>query len=259
MWIDVHAHLAELPADRLNAMLAAASAASVTTIVNTGVDLASSRTVIDQCSAHSQCLAAVGVSPFDVDALPQGWEDTLAELATSPGVVAVGETGIDASNPRYPPIETQVPYLETQAALAVRLGLPLVVHSRGAERRAVDVCRSSGVTRAMFHCFTGERDALRAIIDNGYYVSFSGIVTFAKSPLGEQVRYAPLDRLFVETDTPYLAPVPHRGAPNQPAWVGLVGEAVAALRGERPDELAAALRHNFQTLFGRAPLPPVLE
>jgi TatD DNase family protein len=111
----------------------------------------------------------------------------------------------------------------------------------------------------MFHCFTGERDALRAIIDNGYYVSFSGIVTFAKSPLGEQVRYAPLDRLFVETDTPYLAPVPHRGAPNQPAWVGLVGEAVAALRGERPDELAAALRHNFQTLFGRAPLPPVLE
>jgi TatD DNase family protein len=106
------------------------------------------------------------------------------------------------------------------------------------------------VKKAMFHCFTGDITALRKILDSGYFVSFSGIITFKSSPLVECVRHAPLSQMLIETDSPYLAPVPHRGKTNEPAWVGLVGNKVAEIKKINAADVAEALRENFITLFG---------
>jgi TatD DNase family protein len=128
--------------------------------------------------------------------------------------------------------------------------MPIIIHSRDAEIKVCEMCRASGVKKAMFHCFTGDVTALGKILDAGYFVSFSGIITFKSSPLVECVRYAPLSRIFIETDSPYLAPVPHRGKTNEPAWVGLVGKKVAEIKQMDEDAVAEALRENFFALFG---------
>lgn len=251
MWIDSHAHLADLPDADLRSALERARSHAVDTVVNTGTDLETSARVIEQSRQDPLLRAAVGVSPFDVGRMPHDWELRLRQLASADTVVAIGEAGLDCSNPRYPSPNKQLPVLEAQAELAAALGLPLVVHSRGAETRVADIMRELGARRVLFHCFTGDRDAARRILDDGHSISISGIVTFKKSPLRDVLRYIPLSRLFIETDTPYLAPVPHRGHRNEPAWVSLVGEYVAAALKTPPEQLAQQLAENHRRLFVR--------
>ncbi|MBD3242442.1 MAG: YchF/TatD family DNA exonuclease [Chitinivibrionales bacterium] len=251
MWIDSHAHLVDLSDTDLNPVLERARTHGVHAIVNTGTDLATSARAIEQAKQHSILRAAVGVSPFDVEQLPENWDKRLRTLASDEAVIAIGESGLDCSNPRYPSPQRQLPVLETQIQLAAALGLPLVVHSRGAETRVADIMKDLGARRVLFHCFTGDRDAARRILDEGHAISISGIVTFKKSPLRELLRYIPLSRLFIETDTPYLAPVPHRGHRNEPAWVSLVGEYVASVLEIPPERLAEQLTQNDRRLFVR--------
>lgn len=251
MWIDVHAHLYDFPDGDLEDVMNRARDAGVIAVVNAGTGLAASSTVCGQCTAHPDLFGAVGISPFDVEGLEDGWWNNLEALLDNEKVLAVGETGLDDTNPAYPSLAKQVPVFERLLALARDRDLPVVIHSRGAERRVVEICRSLAVPKVLLHCYTGDTAVLRAALDLGYYVSFSGIATFRKAPLDRQIADTPLERLFIETDTPYLAPVPHRGRPNEPAFVPLIGAHIAHQKGISPAELAGAIRRNFAELFGR--------
>ncbi|HUI91323.1 MAG TPA: TatD family hydrolase [Chitinivibrionales bacterium] len=260
VWTDSHAHLYDCDTAALDALIASAKKNGVHRVLNAATSLAASRTVVSQCAGRPALLCGVGISPFDVKNNPNTWETQLADLAARPGVVAIGETGIDATNPSYPDLSLQIAFFEKHLSLAIRLGLPAIIHSRGCEQKALDICVSSGVTRAVFHCYTGDEDTMKKIIGAGYYISFSGIVTFTNSPLGSLVKTASLDFMLIETDSPYLAPVPYRGKTNQPAWVALVGKKVAEMRGMDEEELSGTLERNFGRLFLKnktAPLPTI--
>jgi len=251
MWIDTHAHLFDLNDQSLAEAINACKEAGVTAVIDTGTSLASSRVVLEQCSKQKNLFAAVGISPFDVVGLPSDWDVQIEEMIQRDRVIALGETGIDSTNPSYPDIGLQFPIFEKHLEIARQGDLPIVIHSRGSESRAVDMCRDHGVVKALFHCFTGDIRDLKKILDAGYFISFSGIITFGKSPLRDCVEYAPLDRILIETDSPYLAPVPFRGSgkKNQPAWVGLVGKRVAEIKKMEETQLARALAENFIKLF----------
>jgi TatD DNase family protein len=247
-WIDSHAHLDGLSPHELQRAIEDAALANVTTILSTATDLASAATVIEQCRTHHALYGALGISPFDTRTLPPDWEQTLRNLLKYSRCIAVGEIGIDGSNPRYPPIEEQLPFFEKQLTLANELDLPAVIHSRGVEKKAAEICRSLGVRKALFHCFTGSAEALEAVLEAGYYVSFSGIITFSEA-VRDLVNNVPLNRLFIETDAPYLAPIPHRGKINCPAWVALVGETAATCKDIAVTNLQEAIAENFERLF----------
>ncbi len=248
-WTDSHAHLDSCDDAALSSVVAGAQANGVHRILNVATSLSSSKTVAGQCAATPCLLGAAGISPFDVSDVPPFWEDELSAILADPRVIAVGETGVDATNPSYPVLGLQIEFFKKHLALAARLDKPVIVHSRGCEQQTLDLCVSSHVRRAVFHCYTGDETTMKAIADAGYFVSFSGIVTFAKSPLVSLATRAQLDSLLIETDTPYLAPVPHRGKPNQPAWVVLVGRRIAELRKMDEEEFADAVERNFDRAF----------
>jgi TatD DNase family protein len=252
MWIDSHAHLGDVDDSRLDAMIAAARECGVGRILNVATSLSSSNSAVRQCGLHSCLSAAVGISPFDVrDLHPQDLSGQLAELARNPFVAAIGETGMDATNTSYPPYALQREFFEAHLGLAASLMLPVIIHSRGCEQKALDICIASGIRSAVFHCYTGPLGTLAKIIDAGYTVSFSGIITFRNSPLSPLVAYTPLSHMLIETDSPYLAPVPHRGSRNQPAWIVCVGKAAAAIKNIDEEELCRGVAATFSRVFPR--------
>jgi TatD DNase family protein len=190
--------------------------------------------------------ATAGVHPHEAAAGIEGLEALLAD----PEVVAVGECGLDYFY-EHSPREAQREVFAAQIALAHRHGLPLVIHSRDAWDDTFDVLAAEGTPPStVFHCFTGGPDEARRCLGVGAHLSFSGIITFkAADDLRAAAAICPLDRLLIETDSPYLAPVPHRGQPNRPALVPLVGAAVAAVRGVEVDEIAAATWANAEAFY----------
>ncbi len=247
-WVDSHAHVTEL--EDPDAALGRAEAAGVVAVVCVGVDLASSRAALDLADRHAGVGATVGLHPHDAARL-DAERDGLAALATAAGVVAVGETGLDFHYLHSPAAAQEVSFRE-HIRLAKRLDRALVVHTRDAWDDTFRVLADEGVpARTVLHCFTGGPDEAARALDLGLWLSFSGVVTFKHA---DEVRAAvartPLDRLLVETDAPFLAPVPHRGRRNEPAWVPLVGEAVARAAGRSPDVLAAASAAAARAVFG---------
>ena len=224
-WIDNHCHL-EL--DTLDAVVAQASAAGVERMIDVGTDTDSSIAAVSKAAACDRVWATVGVHPHEAKHGTGGIE----ELLGSDRVVAVGECGLDYHY-NYSPLDDQQAVFAAQIEMARRHRLPLVIHTREAWDDTFAILDEGGVPeRTVFHCFTGGADQARAALDRGAYLSFSGIVSF---PSADDVRDAaelcPLDRLLVETDSPYLAPVPRRGRPNTPANLPLVGEALARVHG----------------------------
>jgi len=249
MWIDAHAHLYDENDAGLACVVQAACAAGVGCILNTATSVLTSKTVLRQSAGHSILYAAIGISPFDVINVEDNWKTALDELCSAPRVIALGETGMDTTNPTYPPEALQRRIFEEQLAIARNHSLPVVVHSRGCEQIIAAMCINAGV-QAMFHCFTGTTDDLRIILDAGYYVSFSGIATFKQNPLDGCIHYTPLDRILMETDSPYLTPVPFRGTKNTPALVPWVGRKIAAVKGMSEEAIAGHCTQNFSALFG---------
>jgi len=236
-WIDDHCHL-ELDPERAAQQVADAAAAGVERMISVGCDVAQSAAYVDAARRHIGVVwATAGVHPHDAAGGIGGLEALLVE----PEIVAVGECGLDFFYDRSPR-DVQREVFAAQIALAKAHDLALVIHTRDAWADTFDVLAAEGVPeRTIFHCFTGGPDEARRCLDLGAVLSFSGIVTFpSATDLQEAARTCPLDRMLVETDAPYLAPVPHRGKRNQPAWVAVVGEAIAELRGIRTDEVAAA-------------------
>lgn len=194
--------------------------------------------------------ATIGIHPHEVANVPaEDWEK-LEELAARPETVAVGETGLDYYY-EHSPRDEQQRWFRHQIALAQRLGKPLVVHTRDADDDTAAILQEGMPDRTVIHCFTGGPERAQAYLDMGAHLSIAGVVTFKNAKdLREAVRIAPLDRLMVETDCPYLAPVPFRGKRNEPAHVRLVAEKIAEIKGLPVEEVATRTTENARRFFG---------
>jgi TatD DNase family protein len=233
----------------LSTTVDAAREAGVGCILNTATSLATAEQVIRQCALQPLLYASVGISPFDVEGLTYGWQSELRRLCAQPRVLAIGEIGMDTTNPVYPHCKLQCDIFEEQLDLSIDCNLPVVVHSRGCVQEIIRSCKLAGIEKALFHCFTGTIEDLKALLDAGYYVSFSGIATFKQSKITDCIRVAPMDRILIETDSPYLAPVPFRGSTNHPALVTFVGRKIAAIKQMHENAAAECILQNFRELF----------
>ena len=244
-WIDNHCHIP--PGEDGDIWVEAARAAGVAQMVTVGVTHERSVEAIAVAARHDGVYATVGVHPHDATDGTEG----LAELLSAPKVVAVGEAGLDYHYD-HSPRDVQKSVFAEHIALANAHDLPLVIHTRDAWEDTFEILDAEGTPRrTVFHCFTGGPDEARQGLDRGIVVSVSGIVTFKNAQdLRDAVNVCPLDMLMVETDSPYLAPVPHRGKKNQPANVVHVGEAVAELHGISAEEVALATSSRAMEFYG---------
>ena len=252
--VDSHCHLdfPELAAD-LPAVLDDMRAHGVTHALCISVTLEDFPKVRALAEQHDNLYASVGTHPDYPDA-PLVTVDELLRLADHPKVVGIGETGLDYYRLEGD-LEWQRERFRTHIRAARRSGKPLVIHTRNAAEDTLRIMREEGAEEAggVMHCFTETWEVAEAAIAMGFHISFSGIVTFKNAaPLKDVARRVPLERMLVETDSPYLAPVPHRGKSNQPAFVRHVAEEIASLRGTCLEEVARATTENFFRLFRHA-------
>jgi TatD DNase family protein len=247
MWADSHCHIPYEGLDDPPVVIEAARAAGVGRLVTIGTDARQSAAAIEVARAFDGVWASVGLHPHDaVDGVA-----TVMDLFDAPEVVAVGECGLDYHYDHSPRQVQRTAFAE-QVALAHERGLALVIHTREAWDDTWAILAAEGVPdRTVFHCFTGGADEARRCLDLGAYLSFSGIVTFkAADDVRAAAALCPLDRLLVETDAPYLAPVPHRGRTNRPALLPFVGAAVAAAKGLAVDVVEASTWAATEAAFG---------
>lgn len=257
--VDTHAHL-DLPqfdADR-ESVLERSGTAGVGAIVNVGADLASSQRAVALAGGHPRIYAAVGMHPHDAKQLNGDTLSELGDLAREPKVVAVGEIGLDYYRD-LSPRDVQRRAFQAQLAWAAKLGKPVIIHDRDAHQEILEILGdwAAGVKNTrlagrlgVLHTFSGDLAMAQRAMELGFYISVSGPVTYKNArQLPEIVQALPLERLLVETDCPYLAPEPYRGKRNEPAYVRLIGERIAALKGISLAELAAATTANAQRLF----------
>jgi TatD DNase family protein len=260
-WTDDHCHLhhagpthvghAYAPADEVAAVVDAAVAAGVERMVTVGCDVADSAAAAEAAARHpGRVWATAGVHPHEA----RHGVDGLEELLARPEVVAVGECGLD-HHYDHSPRDAQREVFAAQVALANAHDLPLVIHTRQAWDDTFAVLEAEGVPRrTVFHCFTGGAPEARRCLDAGALLSISGIVTFRSADdVRDAVGLAPLDRLMVETDSPFLTPVPHRGRPNLPGHLPLVGAGIAAVKGVEVEAVAAATWATAAAFYGLDP------
>ena len=258
--VDSHCHL-DFPdlAQRTGDILSAMQANGVGWALMAGVTLDRFPAVRALAEAHAPLFAAVGVHPDtegDAEAPAVGVSEAeLLALADHPKVVAIGETGLDYYR-LTGDLEWQRERFRVHIRAAKTCGKPLIIHTRNSAADTLALLREegAGAKTGVFHCFTETVDVAREALDLGFYISISGIVTFKKAEaLQETVKAIPLDRLLVETDCPYLAPVPYRGKRNEPAYVAYTAAKVAELKGVSSKELAEATTANFRRLFTKVP------
>ncbi|MBV9774355.1 MAG: TatD family hydrolase, partial [Gemmatimonadetes bacterium] len=224
-------------------------AAGVDTLVTIGTYPDSSREAVELARRFPSVYATVGIHPHSADQASEEAFAEIRELIREPRVVGLGETGLDYfydNSPREAQRWSFLRHLE----IARETGLPVVVHSRSADDdlRAILADEARG-TVGVLHCFASGRAELDAALEAGWYVSFSGMITFKKYEGADLVRAVPADRILVETDSPYLAPVPHRGKTNEPAFVAFTAAKAAEMRGEDPAEFAAATARNTRAFY----------
>jgi len=255
MYVDSHCHLSfDGLADRIDEVRAAMAQASVDRALVICTTLEEFERVHALAMAHDNFWCSAGVHP-DNEGVREPSVADLVGLAALPRVVAIGETGLDYYRLNGRSVEDmawQRGRFRVHIRAALATAMPLVVHTRSASADTVAILREEGRGQAtgVFHCFTETAEVARAALDLGFYISFSGILTFRNAEdLREVARFVPLDRLLIETDSPYLAPVPHRGKPNQPAYVPFVAQQLAQLRQTRVEAIAEATSDNFERLF----------
>jgi TatD DNase family protein len=256
MWVDSHCHLDFSDfADERDAVVARAGAAGVDTMLTIGTRLSRIDRVIAVAEAYPNVWCTVGVHPHEVAGEGIAAVDHLVRLAEHPKVVGFGETGLDFHYD-HSPRDLQEASFRAHIEAARYCGLPVVIHSRNADAVMARVLAEEMANAAfsgVLHCFSSGAALARTAIDLGFFVSFSGILTFKKAKeVSDIAREIPVDRLLVETDAPYLAPVPHRGKRNEPAHTAITGQTLAELHGVAAATMAAATTANFFALFGRA-------
>ena len=245
-YTDTHCHLYDTRGAEQVDVIAAARAAGVTTMITVGCDAATTASAIRTAREFEGVYASAGLHPHEA----RFGVHTILGFLDEPEIVAIGECGLDYFYD-HSPREVQREVFAAQIQLAHERCLPLIVHTRDAWADTFDVFAAEGVPeRTVFHCFTGGADEARKCLDLGAFLSFSGIVTFKNATdLHAAAQCCPLDRMLAETDSPYLAPVPHRGRTNQPAYVTHVVQALAALRGLPTDSVRQATSANARLAF----------
>ncbi|MFM8856561.1 MAG: TatD family hydrolase [Actinomycetota bacterium] len=236
----------DLDMGAVDEVLDSAHAAGVSAFLTVGCDRGSSQRAIDVAAAHDDVWASVGLHPHEA----RHGVDSIRDLLNAPRVIAVGEAGLDYYYDHSPRDQQRLAFAE-QIAIAHELDLPLIIHTRDAWDDTFDILEAETVpTRTIFHCFTGGPDEARRCLDLGAYLSFSGIVTFkSATDVADAAVMCPQDRLLVETDSPYLAPVPRRGQANRPENVALVGAHIAHLRNMQAADVAHLTSHNARIAF----------
>lgn len=256
MLIDSHCHLnyKGLVEDQ-PAVLARAREAGVGAFLNISTRRSEWEDVIATAEREPDVWASVGIHPHEADSHADLGEGVLLEATAHPRVVAIGESGLDYYYDKSDRAVQQALF-RTHIAVSRATGLPLIIHTRNADEDTAAILRDEmgkGAFPALIHCFTASSEFGRTVLELGLTISISGIVTFKNArELQEFVTEIPADRLLVETDSPFLAPVPHRGKPCEPAYVRDTAAFVAGLRGETPEELAAQTTGNFRALFTKA-------
>ncbi len=266
MFFDSHCHLtSEALAPQLPGVLHRAREANVTRILNIGDTIESSRVALTQIPIAKeygiQIKTSAGVHPqnaleFSFDATP----GVLREIAADQNVVAIGEIGLDFayddSHEKFPGAsrELQARVLRAQLELAIELDLPVVIHNREADDSLLKIIaeysQPGGSLRGVFHCFGSSIEVARRVLDFGFHLGFTGIVTFKNAPdIREIAAFCPLEKLLIETDAPYLAPMPHRGKTNEPSFLPRIAEVIAQTRNVSVEEIATQTTHNAQQIF----------
>ncbi len=268
MFVDSHAHIFyEGYKDDLDEVLRRAKQSGVTRIVVPGTNVETSREAIQLAERHEGVYACVGVHPHEASTASDAFLREIEELSFHPGVVAIGEIGLDYHYD-FSPRERQRELFQAQIEIAQRRNLPIVVHTRESIEEAITMVRTavealpawrtSGnenkqndpLRRGVFHCFTGSVNQCRELFRLGFFVSYPGIVTFKNSPVVATVREIGIDNILLETDSPYMAPVPYRGKRNEPAHVVLIAQKLAELLALTPEVIADRTTHNAKLLFG---------
>ena len=262
MLIDSHCHLTDAQfADDLDAVLARANTAGVVAMVCAGADIASSRAAVRLAEQHASVYAVVGIHPehaasFSTDAIK-----SIRDLASHPKVVGIGEIGLDFHYADGAPRDVQEKNFIAHLDLAEELGLPAVIHDRDAHDALMEILRKRGdKSRGILHCFSGDLAMAQEAIELGYYISFAGNLTFQNArQLHEIAAVVPLERVVIETDAPYLAPMPNRGKRNEPAYVARVAEKIAQLKNLPLDVVQETTTRNSVRQFAKLPLQNLNE
>jgi TatD DNase family protein len=247
MWFDTHAHVdsGDFDDDRTE-VIERAMQAGVTGFVNIGCSRRSAKRTLELVDQYENIYGTVGLHPHDAKSMTDAYIDDLKRWAAHPKILAIGEIGLDFHYD-YSPRDVQREVYRRQIRLARELAMPVTIHDREAHRECFDILTEEGgwANGGIYHCYSGSAEMAAEIVKNGFFISFSGTVTFKNA---EKLRRAamsvPLDRLLIETDCPYLAPQPHRGKRNEPAFVAETGKALAELRGVSHEEFAKITREN---------------
>jgi TatD DNase family protein len=252
MLIDSHAHLddSQFNVDR-NAVIQRAWDIGVQKILTIGNGSGPDHMGcgIPIAEKHDWIYTSVGVHPHDAAKVQEHHYSLMKDVAKHPKVLAIGETGLDYYYDNSPR-DTQREVFRRQLAIANDLNLPVIIHTRDADDDTIELLKNETSGRGVIHCFTSGEKLADFVLERGFFISFSGIVTFPKAQaLAAIASRIPLDRILIETDCPYLAPVPHRGKRNEPSFVTDTARTIAQLRGISIDELAASTSANFHSLF----------
>lgn len=220
-------------------------------IVNPGCTLASSRAAVELAQRHSRVYAAVGIHPENCGDFTPADLDTLRALAAQPKVVAIGEIGLDYHWEENPPRAWQQQVLRGQLALAQELALPVIIHDRDAHGDTMAIVKEFSGLRGVFHCFSGSAEMAQELLEMGWYLGFDGPVTYKNARRSlEAAQAAPLGRILIETDSPYMSPVPLRGSRNDSRNVGYICEKLAQVKGVTPAQMEELTANNGKAFFG---------
>ncbi len=258
---DSHAHLDDRRFDKdRNEIIVHSYDNGIKRIINVGADVKSIYTSLELAQKYKFIYSACGIHPHDADTYNDNVEKQLREISKDPNTVAIGEIGLDyyyENSPR----DIQKEAYSKQIRLAGELGLPIIIHDRDAHMDCINILKSEKTIdmRGVFHCYSGSAEMVKTIIAMGFYVSFTGVITFknARKTL-EAVAAVPIDRLLVETDCPYMAPEPKRGKRNIPDYVRFTVEKMAQIHGMDFEKLCETLWDNTHRLFGRLPNSPYM-
>ncbi len=261
--IDVHSHLNFKAFNNdLDEIIKRAKDTGVSKIINVGTSIESSIKALELAQKYEDLYAIVGIHPHHADKLEKGWEKEIEKLAEEPKVLAIGEIGLDyysyeTNGVVEPKLQKEV--FETQIEIAHKYGLPLQIHNRQAGKDVVEILTHHRnllkSVPGMFHCFAADFDVLKKILDLGFYVGYDGNITYKGIAKGETVALyellnkTPIDRLVLETDAPFLTPMPHRGSRNEPSYVIITAKYVAELLGVSLEEIDNKTTQNVNTIF----------
>jgi len=249
MLIDSHCHLyLGSWSKNLDAVLARAEEQGVGKYICPGIDIESSWRSLSIAQNHKNVFAAAGIHPHDAKNSPIDYMDQLRDILTQPKIVALGEIGLDYYR-NMSDAETQRIIFKKQLQLAKEMDLPVIIHNRNSDDDIIQILRQVKPVRGVAHCFSSDLTTAKILLDLGFYISFAGNLTYKNSNLSEVAKEIPLDRLLIETDAPYLSPIPYRGKENEPSRIKLIAEKLAECKGVPYKTIETATQNNAEQLF----------